>query len=240
MSPVSGFGLGLLGAGEAPAPPWTDAAAWGTVIGEYDFSDLSKIAADGSNRVTSVASKTGTAPAITNGGNLSWSPKTGVRLSPTGLNALDFPVPSGAERLYCILTGHVMPITLVHVMVDDQPALMDLQASGDAPGLYKTNYSSKDQWVVMNNQYGYTQVTPDSAWHVFVLVFNGVNSEFWVDGNKIKTVNDGGGNLTRLVVGNYGNGGYSVDGAYGHMIWFQGVPADIGGMSKSLKKRWIG
>lgn len=228
MSPVSGFGLGLLGGGEAPLPPWTDATVWGTVIGEYDFSDVSKISATG-GKVSAVAVKSGIAPPIeqTTSAN---QPMTGVRTQ-NGLNVLDF---SGNQRLIkSLITYSTTTKTVACVAVNDSPST------------YKTYYgdwlelAAQDAKYLMISQGQYDTTIPiDNAWHITVGVFNGAASQFWLDGVMKKAGNSGTPDLRTFSVGDYMNGGYGLDGGIGHIILFDGLVADIPGMSKSLKGKW--
>lgn len=222
---------------EKPVPPVSfNAGAWGTVRGEYDFGDTARIAHTG-GLVTSVTAKSGPAGPITNGGNTARSPVTGTRVGPTGRNVLDFGPMMGQKRLSVGAPSYTPPpTTVVMVAVSDVTASTGPQMFGDDPALY-IGANNGPAWTLYATTGGVTNpaVRPDALWHTFVCVFNGANSQLWIDGTLRATVNPGNADTSSLVVGNYGGGGYGFDGAIGHAVWYAGIVADIPGMSASLK-----
>lgn len=218
-------------------PPVFDAPAWGTVAAEYAFARTDLITADASGNVSSVAPIIGEGP-ITNGGNLTWSPRTGVRTDPAGANALDYPTAHGQHRLYRVLTTIVaQPLTVAVVMKLDAMGAADVQAFGDDPGIYTGLIGSGNiGWLMYaSSTFPVTNAPLDTAWHVIVGVYNGASSQYWQDGTLRNSGNIGDANVNRLVVGNYGGGGYAIDGAIAHIVWWRGIVANIPGMSASLK-----
>lgn len=63
--------------------------------------------------------------------------------------------------------------------------------------------------------------TPDTAWHIFSIIFNGSSSEIYDNGVLISTVNTGANALTGLVIGyDLGDDGFGLNGYIAEIIGY--------------------
>ena len=214
-----------------------NAAAWGTVLGEYDFSLVANIAAS-AGLVSSVTAKSGsTAPLTAVAGD---QPVTGTRTAPGGQNVLDFGPANGSKRLSLAGVTQAQPVTVAVVYQADVQA-SNMQLFGDDPGTYVGTLAfSEAGWNQYASGGSSTSLPIDTGWHAAVYVFNGASSVCWEDGTFYGATNPGTSGITRLVCGNYGTSGsgYGFDGGIAHIIWYVGAVADPGGLSLALRSAW--
>jgi Concanavalin A-like lectin/glucanases superfamily len=214
------------------AVAWS-AAAWGTVYGEYDASNAASITA-AAGKVSSVAVTTGTFAAITQATGAN-QPSTGTVTSPSGRNALVF---DGNDVLASGSFTAAGNGTLVLVVKSN-----NLDAANHQPLGYPgpNVYVNTDHWgFYMGAAVDSTSPTEDANWHVIAAVFAGASSVLWYDGVTIASGNIGGSlsSSNNFYLGAQNTGNVGLVGAIGTLIIYNGIVANIPGMSAALKTRW--
>jgi hypothetical protein len=217
--------------GPEPGGPFV-ATEWGTVLTEYDFSDASKITAT-AGAVSAVAPTSGDLGLSITQANAAEQPRTG-RVAPSGLGALNF---GPNNRLVCnVVPVKPQPHTLVLVAVNDIPSYATL--IGD----YGEILMNSGMYQLLAAGTVQSTVAADLAWHVFVGVLDAANSHLWIDGVLVASGDTGPvgtyTDMSYFSVGNYYSGGYGWQGGIGHALGYYGAPADIPGLSASLKTKW--
>jgi hypothetical protein len=217
-----------------PAMPFTpfDAAAWGTVLGDFDASNPASITEVG-GRVSAIAATTGTLP-TPGQGNAAGQPWTGTRQI-NGRNAFEF---KGGQNLEVYLSGIganiPQPFTMAVVFAADETAGGNYpQVFGDSCSFYHSN----GFW----RMYGGSEVggpTVDLAPHCFVGIYDADVSEFWEDGTLRPVGRVGFGYQTYVTLGAGMSVAYPFTGIEGQVIYFAGRVADPGGLANALAARW--
>jgi Concanavalin A-like lectin/glucanases superfamily len=205
-----------------------DATAWGTVLGEYDFSDTSKITQSG-GLVSSVAVKSGTWPSVVQPSG-SAQPVTGTRTQ-NALNVLDFD--GASDYLYISAQSGAQPLTVVVAAASDNVDAAMHEVTGYQPELYVEG----DVWKFKSSTVVASATPEDSGFHILVGIFNGPSSELWIDGVKVLGPVSAG---TLGYVDVYIGCGLSTywNGTVGHKIVYSGVVANPAGLSSALMSKW--
>jgi hypothetical protein len=205
---------------------------WGTVLGDYDASDISKITLV-SGKVSQLAPKSGSLGAAAQS-NAAMRPVSGGFQN--GLNTIIY----GPDTLliYSLPVVQPPPVTVAVAYAVNNPNITTT-IFGDYPELYvqDVKYTMLSAYTIPTN------VPVDTNWHIAVCIFNGTQSEFWLDG-VLRASGDVGSDpvysrLTWIVLGNYHSGGYGHNGPIGQTTYYQGVVASPAGLSAALIDKWI-
>jgi hypothetical protein len=217
-------------AGNAPAVggEW---AAYGTVNGQYDFSNTATIT-HSAGAVSQVTAESGTYAPITQG-TAGLKPTTGTRTK-NGLNVLDF-VGASSQRLLATITSEAQPFTFAVVCASDNLDSLTHTIMGDDAELY----IDTDRWTLVGTSLLFAaSPLEDANWHVLVGIFNGASSSLWLDGVQIASGTIGTMAHASVCIGAYRGGGYGFDGAIGEAVYFSGVVANPAGLSSAMGTKW--